>query len=403
MYGAEELDQHGTWRNAENYGPVWVPSGVPAGWQPYSTGRWIWDPRFGWTWLDDAPWGWAPYHHGRWIFFGSYWGWAPGPVMVRPVYAPALVVFLGGASVSVGVRPLCWAPLGWGEPVVPWWGRPGFVGAPWWGGWGGPRVVNNVVVSRTTVVHVTNITVYRNVNVTNAVVGVPSDRFGRGHVQVTRISQTEVQHLRPVHGALDVRPVAASMMPAMGPAVRPPAVLQARPVVATRAPKDLTPTLREHGLSESPEVRPPARLVPSARREAPPGGAGVAPPSGAGKTPVPPPGPSGPMPRGPERGTGGIRTAPPATGAAKAPAPEMPGPDGKRVGGPERPVKPSPVEKPGPPQKQGPGERPLPQGGPQAQAPASRPGPPPKAEHPKHVDQPNRPAHGEPADKSKER
>jgi hypothetical protein len=265
-------------------------------------------------------------------------------------------------------------------------------------------VVNNVVVSRTTVVNITNITVYRNVNVTHAVVGVPADHFGRGHVKVTRISQTELQQLRPVHGKLDVRPVAASVMPATGPAVRPPAALQARPVVATRAPKDLTPTLREHGLPESREMSPAPRLVPSPKREAPSRGAGVAPPSGAGKMPAAPPGPAGPTPRGPERGTGGIKTAPPPTGAAKAPAPEMPGPDGKRVGGPERTVKPSPAEKPGlPSQKLGPGERPLPHGGPQAQAPASRPGPPPKAEHPKHVEQPNKPAQGESPDKSKER
>jgi hypothetical protein len=43
---------------------------------------------------------------------------------------------------------------------------------PWWGGWGGPRVVNDDVVNRTTVVNVTNITVYKNVQVHNAVVDV---------------------------------------------------------------------------------------------------------------------------------------------------------------------------------------------------------------------------------------
>jgi hypothetical protein len=96
MYGTEELAQHGTWRTEESYGPVWAPASVQPGWVPYSTGRWIWDPRFGWTWLDAAPWGWAPYHYGRWVFVRGYWGWAPGPVVVRPVYAPALVVFLGG-------------------------------------------------------------------------------------------------------------------------------------------------------------------------------------------------------------------------------------------------------------------------------------------------------------------
>ena len=79
VYGGEALDQHGSWRSVESYGSVWVPAGVPAGWSPYTTGRWIWDPRFGWTWLDEAPWGWAPYHYGRWVFVGPYWAWAPGP------------------------------------------------------------------------------------------------------------------------------------------------------------------------------------------------------------------------------------------------------------------------------------------------------------------------------------
>jgi len=266
MYGTETLAQHGTWRTVESYGPVWVPASVPPGWVPYSTGRWIWDPRFGWTWLDDAPWGWAPYHYGRWVFAGSYWAWAPGPVVVRPVYAPALVVFLGGpVRVTVGVRPLHWAPLGWGEPVIPWWGRPGFVGVAWWGGWGGPRVVNNVVVNRTTTVNVTNITVYKNVHVHNAVVAVPEERFGHGHVQPTRIDDARVRELTPVRGALEVKPVAASVMPAGGSGVKPPAAIHERTVVATRAPRDFTPTLRAQGLGADREATPSAapRLVPA--------------------------------------------------------------------------------------------------------------------------------------------
>ena len=151
-------------------------------------------------------------------------------------------------------RPLYWAPLGWGEPVIPWWGRPGFVGVASWRGWGGPRVVNNVVVNRTTNVNVTNITVYRNVHVTNAVVGVPAERFGQGQVQTTPISQAQVQQLTPVHGALAVRPVAASVQPATSPAAPPPAAIQARPVVATRAPHDQRPALQAQGLATAPAV-----------------------------------------------------------------------------------------------------------------------------------------------------
>jgi len=269
MYGTEELSQHGTWRMEEQYGAVWVPTGVAPGWVPYSTGRWIWDPRFGWTWLDAAPWGWAPYHHGRWVFVRGYWGWAPGPVVVRPVYAPALVVFLGGpVGVAVAARPVHWAPLGWGEPIVPWWGRPGFVGVAWWGGWGGPRVVNNVVVNRTTTVNVTNINVYSNVHVHNAVVGVSEDRFGRGAVQTTRVADARVRELTPVRGAVDVKPVSASVMSADRASIRPPEAARERAVVATRAPRDFSSSLRAQGLGAEREATPAAaqRIVPAPKR-----------------------------------------------------------------------------------------------------------------------------------------
>ena len=268
VYGAEELEQHGSWRTVETYGTVWVPASVSPGWVPYSAGRWIWDPRFGWTWLDEAPWGWAPYHYGRWVFVGSFWAWAPGPVIVRAVYSPALVVFLGGGvRVGIGVRPLCWAPLGWGEPVIPWWGRPGFVGVASWHGWGGPRVVNNVVVTRSTTVNVTNITVYRNVTVTNAVVGVSADRFGQHQDRPRRIDQAEVRQLTPVRGALDVKPVAASVTVAAGSAAKPPVAMQTRAVVATRPPHDPSSRLGAEGLAtgRAAEPTPAPRIVPSPR------------------------------------------------------------------------------------------------------------------------------------------
>ena len=126
VYGVDDLDHYGDWRVVPTYGSVWVPQSVPAGWAPYSTGRWVLDPYYGWTWVDTAPWGWAPYHYGRWVSVGGYWAWAPGPVIVRPVYAPALVAFFGGPSVrvAIGVPGVSWVALSWGEPLVPWWGRP---------------------------------------------------------------------------------------------------------------------------------------------------------------------------------------------------------------------------------------------------------------------------------------
>jgi hypothetical protein len=54
------------------------------------------------TWVDDAPWGYAPFHYGRWVC-RERMGWVPGPIAVRPVYAPALVAFVGGPRFSLSV------------------------------------------------------------------------------------------------------------------------------------------------------------------------------------------------------------------------------------------------------------------------------------------------------------
>jgi len=266
--GVDDLDQHGTWRVVPEYGSVWVPEGVAADWAPYTTGRWIWDPLYGWSWVDTAPWGWAPYHYGRWVHLDQVWAWAPGPIVVRPAYAPALVAFFGapGVRVAIGAPFVSWVALGWGEPCVPWWGRAGFVGRPWWGGWGGPRVVNNVVINRTTVVNVNTINVYRNVGVRNAVIAVRPDRFGRGSVGEARIRDVDTRHLAPVRGAVDVAPDRASFAAANGRGVRPPESVVTRPVVATRAPAT-------RALPHETEGRVPApRIVPAPK----PGEAGVA-------------------------------------------------------------------------------------------------------------------------------
>ncbi len=269
MYGLSDLDRHGTWRATPSYGSVWVPSAVPAGWVPYSTGSWMWDPYYGWTWVDTAPWGWAPYHYGRWVFVDSVWAWAPGPVLVRPVYAPALVAFFGGGPsvrVSVGGPVVGWVALGWGEPVVPWWGPVAFVGRPWWGGWGGPRVVNNVVVNRHTVVNVQNITVYRNATVQNALVAVHQERFGRGPIGATRVKDVDRRNFEPIRGPLHVRPEPASFTPTTARGVRPPDERRVREVVATRAPRQWSGTHSEEtkrapGSAEA----PPPRIVPAPR------------------------------------------------------------------------------------------------------------------------------------------
>lgn len=382
VYGAEDLDHYGNWRVVPAYGPVWVPAGVAPGWVPYSTGSWVWDPYYGWTWIDEAPWGWAPYHYGRWVYLDGFWAWAPGPVVVRPVYAPALVAFFGfghGVSVRIGIGlpGIGWVALGWGEPLVPWWGPAHFVGRPWWGGWGGPRIVNNVVISRTTVVNVTNIT-YQNTRVTNAIVAVPQDHFGKGTIHDGRIPVPQPGELTPIRGAHPVKPVPASLVAGGGVAVRPPEAVVSRPVVGTRPPREAKLPWRAEVPKAGPAVTAPApRIIPAPKREAVP----PRPPFGSegGLERQQPPLP----PRFEElRGAGGVREAAPERAAPlrKEPAPvrgfeEPRGAGGVREAAPERaaplrkepaPVRVAPPERvPSPPPVTVPGgvrERPEPRG-----------------------------------------
>ncbi len=123
MTGVEELDRHGRWEQSDEYGALWIPRGVATGWAPYSTGHWVWISPWGWTWVDDAPWGFAPFHYGRWVYYRSNWCWTPGVRVLRPVYAPALVAWVGGPHVSVSVNiggPVVgWFPLAPREVYVP--------------------------------------------------------------------------------------------------------------------------------------------------------------------------------------------------------------------------------------------------------------------------------------------
>lgn len=265
VYGAEELDHYGHWRVVPTYGPVWIPFGVAATWAPYSTGYWVWDPYYAWTWVDDAPWGWAPFHYGRWVYIDGFWAWVPGPVVRRPVYAPALVAFMirdGSVSLrlSVGLPGIWWVALSWGEPALPWWGPPERRWQPWWGGWGGPRIVNNVVVQQTTVINVTNI-VYRNTGVPHAVLSVPQDRFGRERVQVMPETRLRAADLAPAHSALPIRPTRDSLTGGAPRGIEPPRELLARPVVSTRAPREVRPAVEEGAPRARMQAQPAPRVV----------------------------------------------------------------------------------------------------------------------------------------------
>jgi hypothetical protein len=119
VVGYEDLDGQGDWNSTPDYGYVWFPRGIAGGWAPYHNGHWAYIAPWGYTWVDDQPWGFAPFHYGRWVYFRGAWGWVPAPprvqgvAYVRPIYAPALVAWVG---VGAGVA---WFALGPHEVYVP--------------------------------------------------------------------------------------------------------------------------------------------------------------------------------------------------------------------------------------------------------------------------------------------
>ena len=117
MTGYEDLDRHGSWRDDSEYGAIWLPN-VAATWVPYRDGRWTWVAPWGWTWVDNAPWGYAPFHYGRWVHLNNRWAWAPGRIERHPVWAPALVGWVGGAGWNLNFHSRPSAAQGW-YPLSP--------------------------------------------------------------------------------------------------------------------------------------------------------------------------------------------------------------------------------------------------------------------------------------------
>ena len=123
MTGVEDLDRNGRWEQHPEYGAIWLPLEVRAGWAPYSDGRWAWVQPWGWTWVDNARWGFAPFHYGRWVNWRGGWAWVPGAIVARPVFAPALVAWIDGGglglSLQIGGPRVGWVPLAPREVYIP--------------------------------------------------------------------------------------------------------------------------------------------------------------------------------------------------------------------------------------------------------------------------------------------
>src|SRR5262249_34502737 len=163
---------------------------------------------------------------------------APGPLVARPYYAPALVAFFNVPSfafgVSFGYAGTSWVALGWGEPCAPWWGPPAWRSHAHWMGWGGPHVVNNVVINKTTIINVNDVKGWSNAGPRGAVLGVANGEFGRGRIHPQHFDPEKVAKFRPVRGELEEKPTTASFAPSRDHATHPPREQAERAVVATR-------------------------------------------------------------------------------------------------------------------------------------------------------------------------
>ena len=246
VVGYEDLDDYGDWRDDSNYGHVWFPNRVAAGWAPYHEGHWVWISPWGYTWVDDSPWGYAPFHYGRWVTVGGRWGWVAGPVAVRAVYAPALVVFIGGGGVGVGLGGnVGWFPLGPREVYVPSY----HVSREY------VRRVNisNTTVNNTTITNVYNTTIinkttnitnvrYANRNVRGAVMAVPQRAFASAQpVGQAAVAMNARQIARaPVSARVAVAPTRDSVLGAKfataNRVTTPPQAVMNRQVIAKRTP-----------------------------------------------------------------------------------------------------------------------------------------------------------------------
>jgi len=274
--GLGDLAAAGDYAMDPLYGRVWFPRGVAPDWAPYRYGHWAYVEPWGYTWIDDQPWGFAPFHYGRWAQIGGRWGWIAGQPTPEPVYAPALVAFVGGVGWNVGgADAIGWAPLAPDEVYRPNYAvsvdyvrrvnvnsvRPTIINTV---------IVNNTIINRTTV--------YRNVSA------------------VTVVRAAAFSGAAPVHRS--IIPVTAEVIaraPPASPATRPPPQAAARagfirpegeaggggtraaPTLAARPPAILRAT---HAAIAAPPVqggRPPpiagARIGPPPPRPAPGGSA----------------------------------------------------------------------------------------------------------------------------------
>ncbi len=452
IVGYDDLDQYGQWRDDANYGHVWYPTQVEMGWAPYHVGHWDWISPWGYTWVDDSPWGYAPFHYGRWVSVAGRWGWVAGPVDVAPVYAPALVVFIGGGPGGWGGN-VGWFPLGPREVYIP----PYAVSRNYMtqvnvsntrvNVTNVTNVYNETIVNKS--VNVTNIT-YANRNVQGAVTVVPQQAFaGAQPVAHAAVKMNAEQLARvPIATHVAVAPTRQAVLGAKastaGHVSAPPVAVANRQVVAKKTPpppsvpfakqqqalaahpgqpvpraelQSMRPAQTHPMVKQAPPAKPATPVAahgnPQNRPQA--GRPETPPPAGNRTAPQPenrtapaenrppqeqenrPPAPAQPnRPAEPARPAEPNRPAPPPANRA-APAENRPAPaQPNRPAEPARPAEPNrpalpQANRPTPPEQQNrPAEHTRPEPNKPAPPPANRPTPPPNRPEPQAQHPPER-------------
>jgi hypothetical protein len=396
VVGYEDLDDNGTWQSSPDYGQVWIPRGVPADWAPYHYGHWAWIDPWGWSWVDDASWGFAPFHYGRWASYQGGWAWVPGPVAVTPVYAPALVAWVGfgggnGAGISFGGDTgVGWFALGPRDVYIPAYrASETYVTRV--------NTSNAVVINNTQVTNVYNVytrtgaisnVTYSNRAVAGAVMAVPQSALTSArpvHEVAVKVQPNQLASIKENAAAPHVAPQVASVMgrPAASARVaRPSAAILSRPMIAKSTPPPAPapfqqrqavlakdpgrpmPIQQQQQMNRAappPAARPAVKVVTAAKQITPQVAATPAPrPGAAPQRPPNAPAPAAQQPRPPVP----AQSAPPAR-AAEPPRPQS---------------TPTPIARPQtPPPATAPEARPAAP----APAPAARPqAPPPPAARP---------------------
>ena len=321
--GAADLDNYGEWQAGTEYGAIWYPRDVSADWSPYHNGHWINRDPWGWVWVEDESWGYAPFHYGRWVNYNDRWGWVPGPVNVRPIWSPALVVFAGGGG-GGGFGLSVWFPLGPGEAYRPWYPC-------------SPRYIDQVNITNireaprvhvqntyVNIVNVTNVTNITYVNQTRGATAMRQEDFASGRSAknvAVRVDPREVQQMRPL-AKPNVAPTPQAVV--SRPVVRPVPVSNQRPMLINQQGKQIA------AKPNATPVAAPVKQMPQAARPLP------------GRTVVAAPA------RPAQNGPGG-NSSPAAQGnpAQRPNQPNMPNPGGAPRANPGGPV--PPIQRPGNP------------------------------------------------------